>query len=211
MDGALGEMLSLVPVPRAAREELCARLDEPGRFYHGSGHVSLLWERHRRHGAGLLFQREPWNTWVACAIAYHDAVYDVTRTDNEALSAELWLRTGADLTPQGVSWVAGTILATARHLAALPEPGMSEEAWAVRLWVLDLDLTPLGEPPDVFVANTAALRREQAHLSHEVWERGRLAFLRGMASQPRLFRTPVLHDSFEAAARANLARELSVC
>lgn len=209
MDGPFGEMLSLVPVPQAAREELRALLDGPGRFYHGRDHVSLLWQRHRRHGAGLLFQREPWNTWIACAIAYHDGVYDPTRTDNEALSAELWLGTGANLSPQGVSWVAGTILATARHLAAQPEPGMSEDAWAARAWVLDLDLTPLGEPPGIFDANTAALRREVAHLPHEVWDRGRLAFLRDMALSPRLFRTPVLHDAFEAPARANFARELS--
>jgi predicted metal-dependent HD superfamily phosphohydrolase len=208
MSHPLDELLSIVPVTDTARGELRARLAEPVRVYHGGDHVALLWERHLRHGAGLWYRREPWNTRIACAIAYHDAVYDPTRSDNEARSAALWREVGAGLDPSVIDWVAGTILATRRHLDARPEPGLSDEAWAARVWVLDLDLTPLGEFPEVFDANTAALRRESSHLSHEAWDRGRLAFLRGIAAAPRLFRTPVLHAAFEGPARANIAREI---
>ena len=104
--------------------------------------------------------------------------------------------------------MSGTILATANHLAAGPEAGMGEAAWAARAWMLDLDLTPLGEEEAVFDANTAALRREFAHLSDAQWVAGRGAFLRGISKAERLFRTPVLHEAFEGAARANFAREL---
>jgi len=86
---------------------------------------------------------------------------------------------------------------------------MSEAAWAARAWMLDLDLTPLGERPEAFNANTEALRREYAHLSDQAWNQGRAAFLRGIAATPRLFRTPVLHTAFEPQARANFARDLA--
>ena len=200
---------ALLPVPIPAIQALRARLAGPSRHYHGTAHIALLWQRHRHYGTGRAVHQEPWNTWLACAIAYHDAIYDAASRDNEAASAALWQSDHPDLPPDGIAWVTGTILATANHLAATPDPGMSEPAWAARAWMLDLDLTPLAESPAVFAANTEALRREFAHLSDTAWSTGRLAFLRAIAATPRLFRTPVLHEAFEAQARANFARELA--
>ncbi len=205
----MNTILALVPVPEAAKHDLCARLADPARHYHGTAHITLLWQRHRHYGTGLSVQQEPWNTWLACAIAYHDAIYNAARHDNEAASAALWQSANPALPPEGIAWVTGTILATANHLAAAPDPGMSEPAWTARMWMLDLDLTPLAEPPAIFDANTEALRREYAHLSDAAWTAGRAAFLRSIAATPRLFRTPVLYDTFEAAARANFVREVA--
>lgn len=209
MSDTLAEILALVPVAEAAKDDLRARLAEPTRAYHGTAHVALLWQRHRAYGAGLVVQRAPWDTWLACAIAYHDAIYDAARKDNEARSAVLWQDSRPALPWEGIAWVTGTILATANHLAAAPEPGMGAEAWAARAWMLDLDLTPLGEAPAAFDANTAALRHEFVHLTDEQWAAGRGAFLRGISRTERLFRTEVLHAAFEAQARANFARELA--
>ena len=208
MSDGLEAILALVPVSQGAKAELRGLLAGPDRHYHGAAHVALLWERHLRFGAGLSVQEAPWHQWLACAIAYHDAIYDAARKDNEARSAALWEAAGAGLPAAGVAWVSGTILATANHLAAGPEAGMAEAAWAARQWMLDLDLTPLGEEPAVFDANTAALRREFHHLGDGQWVAGREAFLRGISRTERLFRTPVLHAAFEGAARANFAREL---
>ena len=204
---ALVPVLTLVPVPHAAKQDLRARLAEPTRHYHGTAHITLLWSRHRQYGTGLSVQQEPWNTWLACAIAYHDAIYDAARKDNEAASAALWEAADPALPPEAIAWVTGTILGTANHLAATPDPGMSDAAWTARTWMLDLDLTPLAESPATFDANTEALRREYAHLSDPAWTTGRAAFLRSIAAAPRLFRTPVLFEAFEARARANFARE----
>ena len=205
----MNALLALVPVADAAKHDLLTRLAEPSRHYHGTAHITLLWQRHRQYGAGLPVQEEPWNTWLACAIAYHDAIYNAASHDNEAASAALWQSANPALPPDAIAWVTGTILATANHLAAIPEPGMTEPAWAARAWMLDLDLTPLAEPPAIFDANTEALRREYAHLSDAAWTTGRAAFLRGIAATPRLFRTPVLHQAFDAQARANFARGLA--
>lgn len=208
MPDPLADILALVPVPDAAQRDLRARLAEPTRHYHTTAHIVLLWTRHRQYGTGLAVQQEPWNTWIACAIAYHDAIYDAARRDNEAASAALWHAANPALPAEAVAWVAGTILATANHLAARQEPNMSEAAWAARAWMLDLDLTPLAETPDAFNANTAALRREYAHLADAAWTTARTSFLRTFAATPRLFRTAVLHNAFDAQARENFAREL---
>ena len=210
MSEGLEAVLALVPVSDRAKAALRAKLAGPDRHYHGTAHVALLWERHVRFGGGLSVQEAPWHQWLACAIAYHDAIYDASRKDNEVLSAAMWEAAGAGLPDEGVAWVTGTILATANHLAAVPEAGMSDAAWAARAWMLDLDLTPLGEAAAVFDANTAALRLEFAHLSDEQWVAGGGAFLREISKTERLFRTEVLHAAFEGAARANFAREVGV-
>lgn len=205
----LADLLARLPVPEAAREDLRARLDVPDRHYHGAAHIALLWRRHRQFRAGLAIGAEPWDTRIACAIAFHDAVYDARRCDNEAASVAVWQAARPAMPQEAQDWVAGTIAATADHLGARPESGMAPEAWAARAWMLDLDLTPIGEAPAEFDANTRRLRREYAHLSDADWDRGRIGFLRRLAAAPVLYRSPALAAAFDAQARANLARELA--
>ena len=208
MDG-LEMLLQRVPVRSEVRRDLRRRLTSPDRRYHGAWHVALLWDRHLSFRAGLPAPAEPWDTLIACAIAFHDAVYDPRRSDNEAASAALWRDADAIIGAEGTAWVAGTIEATADHLGARPEPGMTEEAWAARCWMLDLDLTPIGEAPAEFAANSARLRAEFAHLEETEWQRRRIGFLRRLASAPRLYRSAALAGAFEATARGNIVRELA--
>ncbi len=203
------DLLARLPLSGAAREALAARMTAPGRHYHGAGHLAALWARHREFGDAAGLRDAATERLIACAIAYHDAVYDATRRDNEVLSAGLWRAAAAEAgLPEGeVAWVAGTILATADHLGYRSAAG--ETGKAARLWMLDLDLTPLGEAPEAFARNTALLREEYRHLDAASWEAGRRAFLAGLQAWPRLYRTPVLAAGFEAAARRNIARELA--
>jgi predicted metal-dependent HD superfamily phosphohydrolase len=104
-----------------------------------------------------------------------------------------------------VDWVAGTIEATANHLAWRDR---STQRARLRLWLLNLDLTPLGEQPELFARNTRRLRAEYRHLPEAEWESGRLSFLRKLHAAPRLFRSAPLAAAFEQQARRNIAREL---
>jgi predicted metal-dependent HD superfamily phosphohydrolase len=202
-------LLEGVPLSVAVRRALRLRLAAPGRHYHGPGHVALLWRRHRRFGAGSVLARAPWDGLIACAIAFHDAVYDARRGDNEAASALLWRRWARPLRAAQRRWVEDTIRTTADHLAADALRGLRGPARLARAWVLDLDLTPLGERPSAFSGNTAQLRREFAHLPEAVWNAGRLGFLRRMAGAPQIYRSRVLAARFDGRARANLARALA--
>lgn len=204
----LAALLAQLPVVEPARRALRQRLGEPGRHYHGAWHVALLWRRHRHFGAGSFLVRPPWDRMIACAIAFHDAVYDVRRADNEAQSALLWrFHAGMMAAPQR-RWVEATIRATADHLGAGALCGTRGPARLARAWLLDLDLTPLGERSSEFARNTRRLRREFAHLPEATWDAGRLAFLGGISARPSLFRTRALAAHFGCRARANLTHAL---
>ncbi|WP_207541128.1 hypothetical protein [Sabulicella rubraurantiaca] len=202
---ALGELLSALPLPAPARDELRRRLLAPGRHYHGAEHVGLLWRRHRLLSRGTPFRAPRLERLIALAIAFHDAVYEPGRHDNEASSAALFRRRARGHLPRGeVRWVEGTILATADHLGTPPTRRTAPQERA-RLWVLDLDLTPLGERPAVFARNTRALRCEQG----TAWEAGCASFLARAAAARPLYRTPRIEARFGVRARANLAHRLS--
>ena len=153
-------LLARVPLPQRAKSELTAMMESDDRHYHGVNHLALLWRRHRLYAAAEGFDAPEIETLIACAIAYHDCVYARGRRDNEERSAEVWLRAsaGSSLSDEDRQWVADTIRATADHLA-YPDPAadapLRERA---RLWVLDLDLTPLGEADADFDRNTELLR-----------------------------------------------------
>lgn len=202
----LHDLLAAAALPDRARIDVLRRMSAPARHYHGLSHVASLWTRHRRYGTGTPFAAHRATRLIACAILFHDAVYDPTRSDNEHRSALLWRKVApADLSARDVAWVAETIEATADHLAPRPARTLRERG---RLWVLDLDLTPLGEPPGLFARNTRALRSEYRHKADAEWEQGRVGFLRKLLAAPGLYRSAPIAAAFAAQARRNLAREV---
>ena len=216
---AFDDLLAAVPVSDAARADLRRRMAAPGRRYHGPHHIALLWSRHLALGRGTVLHGPRVARLVASAVAFHDAVLEPGRADNERASAALWREAavaaaGGAVPAQEADWVAGTLEATADHLAAA-EAIIAEHGPAVpplaraRLWVLDLDLSPLGEAPAVFARNTALLRLERPDLDDGAWARSLRALLARLHAAPRLYRTPAVRAAFEARAKANIARGLS--
>jgi predicted metal-dependent HD superfamily phosphohydrolase len=185
-------------VAPADRAMLAALWREPWRRYHGAGHAGLLWQRH------LAFGGDPGDTVIAHAIAYHDAIYVVGARDNEARSAALWRDHAAALPRALRDAVDGAIMATANHAATHPDPDAQ--------WLVDLDLTPLGEPWDLFIANAAALRAEAGLTDERMWPQQRL-FLSRLLALPVLYRSQraaaSLAQAHESNARRNLTRALA--
>jgi len=206
----LADLLARVPVSPAAKRALRRRMAAPSRHYHGLRHIAELWARHRHLSRGTPFRTPRTETLIAAAIAFHDAIYDARRGGSEAASAALWLRhaRAAGRLPHAArNWVAGTIEATSDHLSA--GVACRTVAERARLWVLDLDLTPLGDTAPRFALNTRRLRAEYAHLPEPAWQAGRRAFLAHVATHPRLFRTPRIAARYERPARANLAAAMA--
>lgn len=203
----LHDLLITAALPEHARIAVLRRMGGSDRHYHGLHHLAYLWTRHRRYGGQTPFAGRRISRLIACAIAFHDLIYDPARTDNERRSAMLWRKMApADLAARDVDWVAETILATADHLA--PRPGFTLRQRAM-LWMLDLDLTPLGEEPALFARNTRALRVEYRHVPEDEWQRRRIAFLRKLQAAPALYRSQPIAAAFAAQARRNIAREVS--
>ena len=211
---AVDDLLAAVPVSDAARADLRRRMAAPGRHYHDLRHLALLWTRHLVLGRGSDLHEPCLARMVAAAIAFHDAVLEPGRTDNERASAALWREAGAiAVSAEEIDWVAGTIEATADHLAsaeAILAEGAPTPLARARLWMLDLDLTPLGEAPAAFARNTTLLRLECPDLDDAAWERRLRAFLAQLQATPQLYRTPAVEAAFEARAKTNIARALSV-
>lgn len=192
------DLLGQLHVGAEDRADLVAMLREPWRRYHGAGHAGLLWDRHLAHGGDRA------DAVAAHAIAYHDAVYVTGATDNEARSAALWQAHAEGLPVRLREAVTRAILATADHAAAHRDPDAA--------WLVDLDLTPLGEPWPRFEASSRALR-EEAGLPPDQPSLGQIDFLRRLFALPRLYRSErhqaALWRAYEAPARANLRRLLA--
>jgi predicted metal-dependent HD superfamily phosphohydrolase len=212
--GGLQDLFEHVPLDDRAKAALFDEMSRPDRLYHGVGHLETLWRRHRLYSGRVGLGTPAVDTLVACAIAYHDSVFDFSKSDNEDRSADYWLEVSANsaVPDRDREWVAKTIRATKDHLGYAPNSKKSGVAARLRerarLWVLDLDLTPLGEPPDIFKANTRLLRNENKHLSDKEWESGLSAFRDRFLAAPQIYRFPELSEIYDASARRNLAHSL---
>ena len=204
-------LFSNLTISDQAKADLERRMKEPSRHYHTRHHLDVLWSRHRCYGEaeGLdpSLQR-----LIALAIAYHDAVYIGGSADNEEASATLWLdvsATACSLNDRDRHWVAETIRATGDHLGAAREFERTDARAHARQWVIDLDLTPLGEAPDVFDENMGLLAAEVPHFSERQKKASLIAALRHFATAQPLYRCPSLAATFEEAAQLNLRRHVS--
>jgi predicted metal-dependent HD superfamily phosphohydrolase len=175
---------------------------EPGRHYHDVRHVAALLALTDAHATAFVDRAS-----VDLAIFYHDAVYDPRRADNEEKSAAL-AREGLTRLGCGAAQVAKVercVLAT-RH--GSPDAAAADATDLDLARFLDFDLAVLAAAPAMYDAYAAAIRRDYAHVPEAAYRVGRGRVLRTFLDQPRIYRVPMLHEQWEARARANLAREL---
>ena len=178
-------------------ESLLARWAEPHRRYHTPQHLAeclALFDRDRALAA------HPGE--VATALWFHDAIYDTSRHDNEAASADWAARVlrdaGADAAAAGR--VHALILAT-RHSEVPTTPDAA--------LLVDIDLAILGAEAVRFAEYERQIRDEYGFVPEAVFRHKRAEILRGFLARPALFSTPACADRFEAAARANLVRAIA--
>ncbi len=196
-DAALGA-LGIDPAAGAGlRSALEGRHGEKHRAYHNLAHVAALVRLAEDHRDLLTNPAE-----VGLAIWYHDAIYLPRRADNESASAEL---ARAELLALGVraasvTLVSGLILATRDHVAP---PGLLDAAT-----FLDLDLSILGSPPEVYAAYRAAIRREYRWVPAPIYRTKRREVLQRFLDRPRIYLTEWFFERLEENARSNLRGEL---
>lgn len=170
------------------------------RHYHNMAHIEACLTMLDRLVEPLLDKR-----MAELALWWHDAVYCPGDKNNEALSASLFTGVAGALTidERERSFACRCILATqhANEWKFTGNPTVDA--------VLDIDLFVLGSPPTDYDAYVAGVRREFGHVDDAAWRAGRSAFLQGMLARDAIYRTEAMHDWFEAAARANLTRELA--
>ncbi len=141
---------------------------------------------------------------LVLAILFHDAIYDGRRVDNETASAALARNHLRDLgvSSARIDRVEHLILAT-RHRAE-----DIADADADTALLLDLDLAILAASSDRFQVFVTGVRQEYAHVPDDTWQTGRARVLKSFIARRQIYTTPALAAFWEAAARANVTREL---
>lgn len=194
----LCETLDIAP----DREEFI-RLDtayaEKQRAYHTARHINecllkLDWAMSQQEFEG--------SAAVAAALWYHDAVYEPTRHDNEARSADWAVRflQGAGGSTAHCSLVHSLIMETSH--------GDSPEDESHQLMV-DIDLSILGASPERFAEFEQEIRQEYSWVPLPVYQQRRSELLRFFLAKPRIYCLDIFHDSQEAQARRNIQQTIA--
>lgn len=179
-------------VVQSILDKLLERMCEPGRYYHTLSHLETGLKIY-----SSLFST-PLNPIEFFAWAYHDSVYDPTRSDNEENSAIIWWRDAHTL---------GFSLAEADKGASLIlATDLSMEPLSV---INDMDLAELGASPEKFDANSEKIRKEYQWVEPEVWRKGRIAVLTQLLKRGnKLYITKPFVDKFTNQAQENLKRAI---
>jgi predicted metal-dependent HD superfamily phosphohydrolase len=195
------------PVTHPLRDRLVKAYREPARGYHDQLHLhevldrlgELLEDPGPEDGAGS--GSGPDRVTLELAAWFHDAVYD-DQGDLEERSARL---AEAELPLRGVPAPVVAEVARLVRLTATHAPGPDDRSGQL---LCDADLAILAAGPERYAAYTAGVRREYAHLDEATFAAGRAAVLEQLLVG-RLFHTDLGRERWEAAARANVTRELA--
>src|SRR3954451_22288379 len=188
-----------LPDSPAVRDELAAAYADPSRGYHDVRHLTEVLDRlEELAGHGATYDATP----VLLAAWFHDAVYDGERDAEERSAA--WAEDAlAAVAP-------APVVTEVARLVRLTETHLPDDTDANGCALSDADLGILAAPRERYDQYVAAVRREYDHLPDEVFSAGRADVLRSLAEKPRLFHTAYARERWEAAARANVDRELKV-
>ncbi|MCP9234478.1 hypothetical protein [Lewinella sp. JB7] len=174
-----------------------------GRPYHNLSHLDeMLLHRKRYEAAGGPPPADPLIFGVA--LIYHDIVYQPTRNDNEARSAQSavkMLRRDPAIDAGRTDRCRQLILSTKTHQPSPVDDG--DEAL-----LIDLDLAVLARTPDAYDRYTAAVRKEFWMIPGFVYRTGRNKILTTFLDRPHIYHTAFGRREYEAQARENLWREL---
>jgi len=136
------------------------------------------------------------------ALIFHDAVYDPTRDDNEARSADWACRIMAELgRPEDEQLRVRKLIMATAHTA---DPLTADEAL-----MCDIDLSILAAEEVAFDDYDRAIRAEYDFVPESCYREARTEILKSFLRRDRLFYTALYREHREARARANLERALT--
>lgn len=137
---------------------------------------------------------------VELALWFHDAVYRSWRKDNERQSAD-WAARALRAAPlESVERIRQMILATMH---------MDEELGGDTALVVDVDLSILGQPPDIYRGFERAIRREYWWVPRTKYVAARSGVLAGFLERSTIYQHDALYEKYEAQARVNLNAALA--
>ncbi|TNC16900.1 DUF4031 domain-containing protein [Georgenia sp. 311] len=179
-------------------EEVLARWGEPHRVYHSLAHLTAVLDRLDLLAAA----GEQVTPEVRLAAWFHDAVHDGASPADEDASAEL----AARLLAPAVGVARAGEVARLVRLTAGHETAPDDDAGHA---LCDADLGVLGGSPQEYSAYADQVRDEYRAVPDADFRRGRVAVLHRLLDRPALYRTAAGARLWEAAARRNVAAEIT--
>ena len=174
----------------------------PGRFYHTIFHVAdCLTKLNAIDDMGGIVDRRV----AELALIWHDFVYVPGSNENEVLSARMLDAVSSTLKEPRLGQYAHAAILATEHRDGYAGAYGNRTVDAV----VDIDLSILGEPRNVYDSYVADVRREYAHVSDDAWRVGRSGFLKGMIARPVIYSLAEMHELLDAKARENMHAELS--
>jgi len=136
---------------------------------------------------------------VELALWFHDAVYRSWRHDNEQRSADLAVRTLRAASIESVERIRQMVQATTHR---------DEDLAGDTALVVDIDLSILGQSPEIYAQFERAIRREYWWVSRARYVAGRGAVLRKFLGRAAIYQHDHFYDRYESQARANITAAL---
>ncbi|CAN5321907.1 hypothetical protein BH09BAC1_BH09BAC1_21560 [soil metagenome] len=186
------------PFGAAWFEKLHKAYISSGRHYHNLDHIENLLAFIDQYEAQL-FDPDA----LRLAIWFHDAVYNVFKSNNEVQSAELAAKalTELGISQEVIDKVHRYIVATDHRIPIAQED--TDLAFLV-----DIDLSILAIELEDYKTYTEQIRREYRVFPNFIYHRGRRKVLQGLLNKTAIYHSPRFNEEWEPRARKNLQREL---
>ncbi len=178
--------------------EIVINYNDAGRYYHTIGHINTIY----RELSEVRDCVEDWDV-LLLALFYHDIIYNVKRSDNEAESANL-----ARERLQSTSLSDDRIKRCVLHILATKGHATSDDH-DTNLFT-DADLSILGQSPDVYKEYVKQVRKEYFVYPDIAYNKGRKKVLEYFLTMEKIFKTDFFYKKYEIQARENLERELAL-
>lgn len=194
----IGPLSSNPELPLQLWKELKSFYTREDRYYHNINHLDHLLTE-------LLAVKDEIEDWpvLMLSVAYHDAIYNTLKQDNEEKSAKYALdKIGQlHLSQEQILNCKEQILATKSHQFS----GNNDSNFFI-----DADLSILGAAPGIYHKYTEAIRKEYNFYPDFLYKPGRKKVLRHFLDMKRIYKTDLFFEKYEDAARQNMEAELLV-
>jgi len=168
------------------------------RHYHSLQHLENMLQQLRE----VKHKIQNWDA-VLFSLFYHDIVYNVLRSDNEAKSAAMAERRMKEISgPAGIIEACSKmILATAAH---------NQDTDEDTNYFTDADLSVLGQDWKTYSLYYTNVRKEYSVYPNLVYNPGRKKVLAHFLGMDSIYKTDHFRNKFEMNAKENLQRELEL-
>lgn len=171
--------------------------NESHRAYHTAEHIEACLAHLDRVKTELDKPHE-----VRLALWFHDAIYKIFSGTNEKDSADWAVKflrenKAAD---DVIARIENLILITEHHA----NPSTKDEEF-----MLDIDLSILGAPTDVYDQFEINVRKEYKRVPKFVFRKKRKEILQSFLDMDRIYKTEIFNSKLELLARENLARAIA--